>query len=90
MYRVDQFEYTQECIVFDLLNIRLYHGWLVDPENCQELSAVSNYTYNQLVEQIINKKSAQNEAAVLEGQQMKTINFLANYSLISFYILNLQ
>lgn len=24
------FEYTPECIVFDLLDIPLYHGWLVD------------------------------------------------------------
>nr|XP_023472405.1 ubiquitin carboxyl-terminal hydrolase MINDY-2 isoform X3 [Equus caballus] len=26
------FEYTPECIVFDLLDIPLYHGWLVDPQ----------------------------------------------------------
>ncbi|XP_067827604.1 ubiquitin carboxyl-terminal hydrolase MINDY-2 isoform X3 [Heptranchias perlo] len=26
------FEYTPECIVFDLLDIALYHGWLVDPQ----------------------------------------------------------
>ena len=29
---VTDFEYTPECIVFDLLNIPLYHGWLVDPQ----------------------------------------------------------
>ncbi|XP_010192274.1 PREDICTED: protein FAM63A-like, partial [Mesitornis unicolor] len=27
---VADFEYTPECIVFDLLNVPLYHGWLVD------------------------------------------------------------
>uniref|UniRef100_A0ACB8E552 Ubiquitin carboxyl-terminal hydrolase MINDY-2 n=1 Tax=Sphaerodactylus townsendi TaxID=933632 RepID=A0ACB8E552_9SAUR len=27
------FEYTPECIVFDLLDIPLYHGWLVDPQS---------------------------------------------------------
>ena len=26
------FEYTPECLVFDLLDIPLYHGWLVDPQ----------------------------------------------------------
>nr|XP_058912244.1 ubiquitin carboxyl-terminal hydrolase MINDY-2 isoform X4 [Kogia breviceps] len=26
------FEYTPECVVFDLLDIPLYHGWLVDPQ----------------------------------------------------------
>ena len=29
---VQDFEYTPECIIFDLLNISLYHGWLVDPQ----------------------------------------------------------
>lgn len=29
---VSDFEYTPECIVFDLLNIPLYHGWLLDPQ----------------------------------------------------------
>ena len=33
MCRVSDFEYTRECIVFDLLNIQLYHGWLVDPQD---------------------------------------------------------
>lgn len=29
---VTDFEYTPECIVFDLLDVPLYHGWLVDPQ----------------------------------------------------------
>uniref|UniRef100_A0A8C7QQV7 Ubiquitin carboxyl-terminal hydrolase n=1 Tax=Oncorhynchus mykiss TaxID=8022 RepID=A0A8C7QQV7_ONCMY len=29
---VSDFEYTPECIAFDLLDIPLYHGWLVDPQ----------------------------------------------------------
>jgi hypothetical protein len=29
---VSKFEYTPECIIFDLLNIPLYHGWLFDPQ----------------------------------------------------------
>jgi hypothetical protein len=70
--RVDQFEYTPECTVFDLLNIRLYHGWLADPENLQEVSAVSNCTYNQLVERIITRKSASDEASVIEGELFTT------------------
>lgn len=30
--RCEDFEYTPECATFDLLGIRLLHGWLVDPE----------------------------------------------------------
>ena len=29
---VKDFEYTNESIIFDLFNIALYHGWLVDPQ----------------------------------------------------------
>lgn len=32
---VGVFEYTPECIVFDLLDIPLYHGWLVEPQVCE-------------------------------------------------------
>lgn len=26
------FEFTQETVIFDLLDVRLLHGWLVDPK----------------------------------------------------------
>ncbi|KAK6163862.1 hypothetical protein DH2020_000726 [Rehmannia glutinosa] len=31
--RIDDFEFTRECAIFDLLDIPLYHGWIVDPQN---------------------------------------------------------
>lgn len=34
------FEYTPECIVFDLLDIPLYHGWLVDPQVTYSVSII--------------------------------------------------
>lgn len=37
---VSDFEYTPECIVFDLLDIPLYHGWLVDPQVRQQNNVV--------------------------------------------------
>ncbi|KAF6133954.1 hypothetical protein GIB67_040718 [Kingdonia uniflora] len=30
--RIDGFEFTRECAIFDLLGIPLYHGWIVDPQ----------------------------------------------------------
>lgn len=30
--RIDDFEFTRECAIFDLLDIPLYHGWIVDPQ----------------------------------------------------------
>lgn len=36
--RIDDFEFTPECAIFDLLDIPLYHGWIVDPQVCFELT----------------------------------------------------
>ncbi|XP_018415424.1 PREDICTED: protein FAM63B-like, partial [Nanorana parkeri] len=64
---VSVFEYTPECIVFDLLDIPLYHGWLVDPEISEVAKAVGNCSYNQLVEKIISCKQSDNSELVSEG-----------------------
>ncbi|XP_047622206.1 ubiquitin carboxyl-terminal hydrolase MINDY-2 isoform X2 [Phacochoerus africanus] len=61
------FEYTPECIVFDLLDIPLYHGWLVDPQIADIVRAVGNCSYNQLVEKIISCKQSDNSELVSEG-----------------------
>ncbi|XP_073692306.1 ubiquitin carboxyl-terminal hydrolase MINDY-2 [Garra rufa] len=61
------FEYTPECIVFDLLDIPLYHGWLVDPQMADIVKAVGNCSYNQLVEKIISCKQSDNSELAGEG-----------------------
>ncbi|XP_037343747.2 ubiquitin carboxyl-terminal hydrolase MINDY-2 isoform X1 [Pungitius pungitius] len=61
------FEYTPECIVFDLLDIPLYHGWLVDPQMHDTVKAVGNCSYNQLVEKIISCKQSDNSELAGEG-----------------------
>ncbi|NXT63008.1 MINY1 hydrolase, partial [Chaetops frenatus] len=65
---VSDFEYTPECIVFDLLNIPLYHGWLVDPQSPEQVRAVGKLSYNQLVEKIITCKQASDSSLVSEGE----------------------
>ncbi|XP_054854263.1 ubiquitin carboxyl-terminal hydrolase MINDY-1 [Eublepharis macularius] len=64
---VSDFEYTPECIVFDLLNVPLYHGWLVDPQLAEAVQAVGKLSYNQLVEKIITCKHASDPDLVTEG-----------------------
>ncbi|XP_015230532.1 PREDICTED: protein FAM63A [Cyprinodon variegatus] len=64
---VTDFEYTPECIVFDLLNIPLYHGWLVDPQSPEIVAAVGKLSYNQLVEKIIDWKHSADSSRVSEG-----------------------
>lgn len=64
---ISDFEYTPELIVFDLLQIPLYHGWLLDPESLETASAVGSCSYNQLVDKIINNKSSPKPELVTEG-----------------------
>merc|ERR1719167_1605694 len=55
---VADFEYTEDSLIFDLLDISLYHGWLVDPQTTEVAAAVANMSYNQLVENIISNRSS--------------------------------
>ncbi|CAB4063829.1 MINDY1_2 [Lepeophtheirus salmonis] len=54
---VRHFEYTKEVLLFDLLNISLYHGWLVDPQS-EEVNVVGDLSYNALIEKVISDKAA--------------------------------
>jgi len=47
------FEYTAELAVFDLLDIVLYHGWLVSKQDEKAFQAFGNLSYNQVVERLI-------------------------------------
>ncbi|XP_076450790.1 ubiquitin carboxyl-terminal hydrolase MINDY-1-like [Babylonia areolata] len=64
---VSDFEYTSECIIFDLLEIGLYHGWLVDPQDQENVKAVGKCSYNQLVEKVIQNKHSAKDALVQEA-----------------------
>ncbi|CAL9691038.1 unnamed protein product [Knipowitschia caucasica] len=64
---VSDFEFTPECIVFDLLDIALYHGWLLDPQSPEAVAAVGKLSYNQLVEKIIDCKHSSDSSKVSQG-----------------------
>jgi len=64
---VADFEYTSDNIVFDLLNLSLYHGWLADPQS-QHATALGDLTYNQVVDYIISKNSSDKEEEVTKGE----------------------
>ena len=58
------FEYTPECIIFDLLRIGLYHGWLVDPQLEDLALAINSKSYNQVVESIITGRTSQDPVEI--------------------------
>ncbi|XP_057449406.1 uncharacterized protein LOC130740742 isoform X2 [Lotus japonicus] len=53
--RIDDFERTQECAIFDLLGIPLYHGWIVDPKDYDTANAIGSKSYNDLTVEIVTK-----------------------------------
>ena len=76
-FRVRDFEFTPECVVFDILNIGLYHGWLVDPQEQPTVKAVGSLGYNQLVEKIIASKETNADAELVsEGEVYRLIHVL--------------
>ncbi|GAA0154671.1 hypothetical protein LIER_12586 [Lithospermum erythrorhizon] len=60
--RIDDFEFTRECAIFDLLDIPLYHGWIVDPQDYETANAIGLKSYNTLMGGLV----------ALEAQSMKS------------------
>lgn len=61
------FEYTSELAVFDLLDIVLYHGWLVSKQDEKAFQAFGNLSYNQVVESLIAMHEVQQKQAEASG-----------------------
>ena len=55
--KVDGLEYTEDLLIFDLMHVRLLHGWIVDPQDTVTHSVLGRLTYNQLVEKVIEFQS---------------------------------
>ncbi|CAA7393073.1 unnamed protein product [Spirodela intermedia] len=51
--KIDDFEFTPECAIFDLLDIGLYHGWIVDPQDMETANAIGSKSYNALVGELV-------------------------------------
>lgn len=59
------FEFTRELSVFDVFpTIRLVHGWLVDPQDARLTVALSNLSYNQLLDQLVQTAEVQEHEIV--------------------------
>ena len=72
VFSVDKFEYTGECIIFDLLNIQLLHGWVIDPQDIvlQKIIQSNGSSYNQLIEKMLRQKQSTDEKLVQESKNL--------------------
>ncbi len=83
------YEYTSQLSAFDMLRVRLVHGWLMDPASSstspeqheQLMAAVDNKSYNQVVELIIHGKEAEQKLSEVH-QQMEELKKRANICLL--------
>lgn len=65
---VTSFErHATEMIIFDMLGISLYHGWIVDRDDVEASTVIGSCSYNQLVDKIITNKSSSKSEEVSEA-----------------------
>lgn len=62
-----EFEFTQELSVFDLLDINLFHGWVVSHQDENACAAFAHLSYNQVVEKLIAFEEARIRMAEKSG-----------------------
>jgi ubiquitin carboxyl-terminal hydrolase MINDY-1/2 len=67
-----EFEYTRELDIFDLFQIGLYHGWLIDPQQVMYYKNFFNKSYNQLVELTFYKDNKKEEEKKEEEEEEDT------------------
>ena len=67
-FSVSGFEFTSESGLFDLLDVALYHGWVVDPQDENTYNVVSRYSYNQLAEMVVSKSNSEDESERRNGK----------------------
>ncbi|KAJ1261004.1 hypothetical protein BS78_10G275000 [Paspalum vaginatum] len=74
--KIDDFEFTRERAIFDLLDIPLYHGWIVDPQDTETATAIGSKSYNALASGLAEYKSGK---PIEENKQVEeeTVDFAA-------------
>lgn len=65
---IDGYEYTAELTAFDMLRVKMVHGWLIDPQDLSLYTAVGTTAYNALIEKVIAGKEAEEEGTRVEAE----------------------
>ncbi|KAG8662150.1 uncharacterized protein LOC110628211 isoform X1 [Manihot esculenta] len=75
--RMDDFEFTPECAIFDLLDIPLYHGWIVDPQDYDTANAIGSKSYNALVGELVALETQNIEGGSKDNPEEDSVDFAA-------------
>ncbi|KAJ6712369.1 NF-E2 INDUCIBLE PROTEIN [Salix purpurea] len=65
--------FTRECAIFDLLDIPLYHGWIVDPQDYDIANAIGSKSYNTLTGELValETRNMEDESKNVTGEDFK-------------------
>ncbi|KAI4303485.1 hypothetical protein MLD38_039108 [Melastoma candidum] len=75
--KIDDFEFTSECAIFDLLDIPLYHGWIVDPQDENTANAIGFKSYNALMADLVNLETFEINKKPGRISEEETVDFIA-------------
>ncbi|PIN02581.1 hypothetical protein CDL12_24904 [Handroanthus impetiginosus] len=75
--RIDDFEFTPECAIFDLLDIPLYHGWIVDPQDHETADAIGSKSYNTLMGELVSLETQTMESEQQRNPEDDSVDFVA-------------
>ncbi|KAJ0406196.1 hypothetical protein P43SY_000380 [Pythium insidiosum] len=67
-HSVTDFEYNVGSAVFDMLDMSLVHGWLLDQQDEATLRVVGNKSYNELIERLVDFRAVMATEAETETE----------------------
>ncbi|CRG97581.1 conserved Plasmodium protein, unknown function [Plasmodium gallinaceum] len=87
---IHSFEYTKGLCIFDMLNIPLYHGWVISSDDLIFYSYLKDYSYNVIINKIVryneyyekkkrNSKELSNENLNCNVIELNKINNTEDY-----------
>ncbi|KAK5575798.1 hypothetical protein RB653_006932 [Dictyostelium firmibasis] len=83
---IQGFEKTEPCQIFDYLNIKLVHGWIVDPQQKEVKQLIGHLNYNDLAPKIVTFDQSFPNA---KPELQQKINDFANSNQLTDYGLSL-
>lgn len=75
--RIDDFEFTRECAIFDLLDIPLYHGWIVDSQDHDTKNAIGSKSYNTLMGELVSLDTQNMDTEHKKSSEDDDVDFAA-------------
>uniref|UniRef100_A0A0D6QZZ5 MINDY deubiquitinase domain-containing protein n=1 Tax=Araucaria cunninghamii TaxID=56994 RepID=A0A0D6QZZ5_ARACU len=74
---IHDFEFTPECAIFDLLDIGLVHGWIIDPEDKDTARVIASNSYNTLQERLVALNERKTQELKSRVTEEDSVDFVA-------------